>query len=82
MSPVAPIDQARVNPEIVADLEEALAQAKEGKITTIAICCVNSDGSSQSWFGGEQIALLITETTLVQHRLTAALNQAIDELEE
>ena len=59
------------NDAVIARLEEILEEAKQGKITSIAVC--GTDALGNTWTGyeaGDHWAKLLGAVTFLQHRLT------------
>lgn len=55
---------------VIERLEEALARAREGSVSSIAIAIVNRDGSSEScWSDVPSYGLLIGAVARMQYRL-------------
>jgi hypothetical protein len=61
---------------VVERLEEALAEAREGTITAVAIAVVNSDGStSHSWSEADDFGKLMGAITRLQYRLNVKVDK-------
>lgn len=59
-----------VNEDVILRLEEALIQAREGKIAAVAIAVVHSDGAiSRSWSESDNFALLLGSVARTLHAL-------------
>lgn len=55
---------------VVTRLEEVLAEAREGKITAVAIAGVSSDGSTvQAWSETDDFGKLLGAVTRLQYRI-------------
>ena len=60
----------KVNEDVVARLEEALAQAREGNIAAVGIAVVHSDGAiSRSWSESDSFGLLLGSVSRLLHTL-------------
>jgi hypothetical protein len=56
--------------DIIAKLEDALAKARAGELSSIGLAVVYRDGSTGTgWSDAPSIGLLIAATTRLQHRL-------------
>lgn len=61
---------ARVIASVVKRLEEILAEAKEGKIQSVAIACIHDTGEAgASWSETDNFSALLGAITRLQHRI-------------
>jgi hypothetical protein len=68
--PVAVIDSEPPNPNTIVCLEEALAAAREGRISAVAIAAVYRDGSTgDAWAKPVSPATLIGAVSVLHARL-------------
>lgn len=64
------IDAEPLGTQVVERLEETMAAAKRGELSSVAIAVVYRDGSTGTcWSEAPSIGLLIASTTRLQHRL-------------
>lgn len=68
---------ARVNPEVIAQLEEALKRAKVGEIVSVAVVGVTPLGAWTPIIVGPRLGDLLTGVTVVQAMVANILAQAV-----
>lgn len=67
---------ASIHEDVVARLEEVLAEAKAGKITGVAIATLDVDGSlGAAWSETDEFGRLLSAVARLQYRINA--NQPI-----
>lgn len=75
MTEVRVLDAAPPNPGVVEALEDILARAKAGDLSSVAIAVVYRDGSTgDAWSEPASIGTLIGAVTILQHRLCGTLD--------
>lgn len=69
--------QAKIDESVVMRLEDALSDAKAGKIAAIAIACVTPDGATYcSWSASFKFIELLGAVSRMQYRLNATQDDA------
>ena len=75
MPELTPLDCEPPTKDVVTKLEEALADAREGKISAIALAVVYRDGSTGgSWSKIHSVATLIGSVGILHDRLCRIIN--------
>lgn len=75
MAELKVLEAEPVGADVIDKLEEALTQAREGRISSVAIATVERDGTTnRSWSTAPSLSLLIGSVT----RLQAALIRKAD----
>lgn len=68
---------AEVNESVIARLEEALTEAREGKIACVALAFMNQDGSiGSSWSETDNFPVLLGSIARLMHRIN--INQGVE----
>ncbi len=63
------------NIDLVEQLEELLARARDGSITAMGMAFVNADGSiSTRWSGGDQSIPMIAAVSMLHHEFLTAMD--------
>lgn len=63
------------NIDLVEQLEELLARARDGSITAMGMAFVNADGSiSTRWSGGDQSIPMIAAVSMLHHGFLTAMD--------
>lgn len=75
MAELKVLDAEPIGEDVIAKLEEALAEAREGRLSSVAIATVERDGTTnRSWSTAPSMSLLIGSVA----RLQAALIRRAD----
>lgn len=70
MADLRSIDAIDKADDVVPTLERALAKAKEGNVSAVAICFVYRDGTTgQSWSYQRLTAMMVGCATILAHKL-------------
>lgn len=68
------IEAEPISPDVVEYIEQVLAMAKRGELSSVAISYVFRDGSTgRGWSTPPSIGLLLGSVTVTQHLLADAL---------
>lgn len=68
--PLTTIDAEPLGANVISTLEETLAMARQGKLSSVGVVVVYRDGSTGTgWSSAPSMGLLIAATVRLQHRL-------------